>query len=80
MRVMSWNTTLPAAQVQVPHLGVAHLALGQAHRLAKAPELGVGVAGEKGVHEGGGGQADRVAHLAFGDAPTVQDYQRHRGM
>ena len=69
---------LPCAEVQMTHLGVAHLTLGQANRPPPGRELGVLVGGPELVEDRGIGQLNRVAGPRRGEAPPVQDHQADR--
>src|SRR5205085_12395438 len=59
----------------VPHLGVAHLALGQAHRGAARLELRVRVARPQLVEAGCAGERDGIAGTGLGQPPAVEDDQ-----
>ena len=66
------------AEVQVPHLGVAHLALGQAHRGARRIELGVRIARPEVVEDRRVGERDRVAR-AVGSEPEAVEHDQADG-
>ena len=66
---------LAGAQVQVAHLRVAHLALGQAHGGAPRGQLGVRVLLPQLVEHRRVGQLDGVARPGLGQPPAVQDDQ-----
>ncbi len=61
---------------QVAHLGVAHLARGQADGLAGRLQRGVRVLGPQPVEDGGLGEVDRVARAGRRAAPPVEDDER----
>ena len=62
-------------QIEVAHLRVAHLALGQPHRGAPCGERGVRIAVPQVVEHGRVGLLDRVARTGLGQAPAVQHDQ-----
>ena len=61
------------AEVEMADLGVAHLALGQADRLALGGELRVRVRLPQPVEHGGVGERDGVPRPVRGEAPSVED-------
>ena len=65
----------PRPEVEVPHLGVAHLAVGQADGAAAGGQLRMRVALPQLVEHRGVGQRDRVARPGRREPPTVQDDQ-----
>ena len=69
----------PRAQVQVAHLGVPHLALGQPHRGAVRHERRVRVLLPQLVEHGRVGQVDRVARPGLGEPPAVQHDEADTG-
>ena len=79
MRTRSWRTTAPAPEVQVAHLAVAHLALGQPHGAPAGRQRRVRVALPQLVEDGGAGERDRVARTRLGEAPAVEHDQAGAG-
>ena len=59
--------------IEVSHLRVAHLSVGQTHVFAAGQQLGMGVGGRELVDEGCGGLEDDVALAVRADAPSVQN-------
>ena len=66
------------ADVEMPDLGVAHLARRQPHRRAGCLEGAVRVRGQQPVEDGSGGQAHGVAGTGGRAAPAVQDHEHDR--
>ena len=64
--------------VQVPHLGVAHLARRQPHGRARGVERAVRVRGAQTVERGRARQADSVAGTIGRLTPAVHDHQHDR--
>ena len=64
------------ANVQVAHLGVAHLPVGQAHVLARSQQLRVRVVLGQVIHVRRGGAEDGVVLSAIANAPTVENHQK----
>ena len=62
----------PRAHVGVPHLGVAHLPLRQAHSQAGSLQLGVGVFSKNAVQIGGLCRPDRISFGLIGQAIPIQ--------
>ena len=67
----------PGADRQVPDLGVAHLAVRQADRLAGRLQRRVRVLGPEPVEHGGVGELDRVPRPGRGESPPVKDDKRY---
>ena len=65
----------PGANVGVPHLGVAHLAVWQTHIHARRPDVHMGPPGKKPVQVGGVGRLDGVAVFLGTVAKTVHNNQ-----
>ena len=66
--------------VEVTHLGVAHLAVGKAHVLARSTERGVGVLHVQAIKEGRLGSGDGVLAIGRSQAAAVHDNQECRKM
>ena len=64
------------ADVGVAHLAVAHLAVGQAHVLAGAIQLGVGTGFKQLIQIGGFCGGNRVGGTGRGNAPAVQNHKQ----
>ena len=64
------------ADVEVAHLAVAHLPVGQAYAHAAGAQLGVGIGGHQPVHIGGTGGQDGIALRVGVDAKAIHDNQR----
>jgi len=62
--------------VGVAHLAVAHLPVGQAHRLARTVQQGVGAGGKQLVQIGGICRGHGIGPGGRGNAPAVQDHQQ----
>ena len=60
------------ADVQVAHLRVAHLSVGQTNILAASQQLGVGIVGVEIIELGRGGVVDHVGLVVLADAPAIQ--------
>ncbi len=67
------------AEVEVPNLRVAHLALREPDRFAAGGQLGVRMLLPQLVEDRRLGQVDRIARPRLGDSPAVQDDQADRG-
>ena len=67
----------PGADRQVPDLGVAHLAAGQADRLAGRLQRRVRVLGPEPVEDGRVGELDRVPRPGRSKSPPVEDDERY---
>ena len=65
----------PGADVQVAHLAVAHLSVGQSHVLAAGQQLRVGISLFQIVQIGRRSLINHVALTAVSDAPSVEDHQ-----
>ena len=68
------------ADRQVPHLGVAHLALRQADGGARRGELGMRVVPPQPVEDGRLGELDRVTGARRRDSPAVEDDESYEGI
>ena len=66
--------------VEVTHLGVAHLAIGKTHVLARSAERGVGVLLVQAIEEGRLGSGDGVLAIGRSQAATIHDDQECRKM
>ena len=66
--------------VEVAHLGVAHLAIGKTHVLARSAERGVGVLLVQAIKEGRLGSGDGVLAIGRSQAAAVHDDQECRKM
>ena len=66
--------------IEVTHLGVAHLAIGKAHVLARSAERGVGVFLVQAIKEGRLGSGDGVLAIGRSQATAVHDDQECRKM
>ena len=62
--------------IQVAHLRVTHLSVGQTHVLAAGLQLAVGIGSIEIVHVGCRRLIDDVAFLFVADAPSVEDHQQ----
>ena len=66
----------PGTQGDVPHLGIAHLAIGQSYRPSRGLQAGMGIEGEIAVEMGCARQGDGIVRLGGIDAETIQDHQQ----
>ena len=66
--------------VEVTHLGVAHLAVGKAHVLARSTERGVGVLLVQAIKEGRLGSGDGILAIGRSKAAAIHDNQECRKM
>ena len=66
--------------VEVTHLGVAHLAVGKAHVLARSTERGVRILLVQAIKEGRLGSGDGVLAISRSQAAAVHDNQECRKM
>ena len=60
-------------EVEMPHLGVSHLAVAQAHGASRGVQGRVRVLVPEVVEDGRAGQRDRVSLARFAQAPPVED-------
>lgn len=67
----------PAADGEVAHFRVAHLAVGQAHIAAARLDEGVGVGLPERIHHRGAGGADRIVIAGFAVSPAIENGQHH---
>ena len=67
------------ADREVADLGVPHLSVGQADRLARGGERRVRVARPEIVEDGRLGELDRVARPGWREAPAVEDDEGYEG-
>ena len=65
----------PGTQIQVTHLGVAHLAGGQAHLGTGAPDQGMGILLPETIPDGLPGLGNGVIIDFFAVTPAIEDYQ-----
>ena len=70
----------PGADVEVADLGVAHLARGKAHRLARRLQADRRMLRERGIEMRRLGQRDRIARTGLGQAEPVHDDERRGKM
>ena len=61
--------------VEMPHLGVTHLSVGQTHVLAAGLQLRVRISTHQIVPIGSGSVEDNVTLTVVAEAPTVQNHQ-----
>ena len=61
------------ADIEVTDLGVAHLAVGKADKLAACLEMGVGICFEKIVPVGSGSAVDGVGMIVLAFAPAIEN-------
>ena len=61
--------------IEVTDLGVAHLAVGQAHILTAGLQLRVSIIGVEIVKIGSRGAADNVVFLLIADSPSVENHK-----
>ena len=66
--------------VKVTHLGIAHLAVGKAHVLARSAERGVGILLVQAIKEGRLGSGDGVLAIGRCQAAAIHDDQECRKM
>src|SRR5919198_6302740 len=66
------------ADVEMPDLGIAHLALRQADLGARSPQEGVGTARPQTVESGSAGLSNGVVSGLLAPAPSVKYDQHHR--
>ena len=64
-----------AADIEVPHLAVAHLALRKAHILAAGGEVAVRISGSQGVDFRRAGGIDGIGGIGRAFSPAVEDHQ-----
>jgi len=67
----------PGTEVEMPDLGVAHLALREPDIGPAGGELGARVGRPQLVEAGGVGLLDRVARAGRSKSPPIEDDQRH---
>src|SRR6185503_1991257 len=63
----------PRAEVQVTHLGIPHLPLGESDRFPAGRERGARVAREERVHDRRARKSDGVSFRSWIEAPAVED-------
>ena len=63
----------------MPHLGIAHLVVGQANGSAAGLNQGVGIRMPEGIHHRSGGIADGVMVDFVAIAPAIEDCKHHWG-
>ena len=72
-KVLIYNAA--ASYIEMSHLGVAHLAVGQSHIFAAGLQLRMGICGQQMVVVGFGSTVDSVGVAVGTYAPTVEDNQ-----
>ena len=73
-QVLIYDTT--CTDVEVTHLGVAHLAVGQTNVLAACQQLAAGILLPKAVHIRCGGVENNVTLTLVTYSPTIEDHQK----
>ncbi len=63
------------ADIEVTHLGVAHLAVGQTHALAAGEQLRVGIGLEQMIPVGSRSRVDCVGMGMVAQSPAIENYQ-----